>query len=115
MSQTQITEDLIKSLKAEHSSSELHHLELDIDGDLFEVVAKTPSAGEFDRWRANRMGEDPGIKAGANKLLVSSCLVWPEKSVWAAMLGRKPGLADTFAGELAEVSGIARGARRKKL
>lgn len=115
MSQTQVTEELIKQLKAEHTSAELHHLDLDIDGETFELVAKTPSPGEFDRWRANRTSEDPGVKAGANKLLVASCLVWPEKNAWVAMLQRKPGLADTFAGELAEVSGIARGARRKKL
>lgn len=115
MSTTKVTENLITELKAKHHAHELNHCSIELDGELFEIVARTPTSGDYNRFRDQRMSEDPGMKAGANRVLVASSLVWPEPAEWGAMLERKPGLADNFAGELVEAAGAARGARRKKL
>ncbi len=109
-----VTDDLITQLKRANPSVELNHLSMDVGGELFEMIAKTPG-GEYDRWNEQRQSEDPQIKAGRNKVLLASCRVWPEPGEYLEMIARKPGLADSWAGELLEAAGMGRSAKRKKL
>lgn len=115
MTNPTVTDELIKELKTRHPGVELNHLACEIDGETFEIIARTPTPGDYNRWREHRTSEDPALKSAANRLVVASSRMWPSPEEWGEMLARKPGLADTFAGELAEAAGIARGARRKKL
>lgn len=110
-----ITEEQIEKLKTDNPEAELHLLEASIGEDVYEFVIKT-SPAEYDRWRDTRdAADDVRAKKLADRNFVNACRAWPSAEEWAATVKAKPGLASTFAGELAEIHGLLRSTRRKKL
>ena len=110
-----ITDAQMAELKLASGGQALYLIESEIDGDTYQVVVREPGA-EYEAWRDARDQEDatPKSKRIADQNFVTRCLVFPTPEEWNALCGTKRGLASTFAGELAEVSGISRSARRKK-
>ncbi len=78
------------------------------------MVVKSPEL-EFDRWDLERKDDDAGIRMHADRNFVTSVTVYPDRAEVTKILKMLPGLARTFAGELAQMSGISRTATRKKL
>src|ERR1700739_346358 len=91
-SKSAITDELILKLKDAAQGAELNHLQVDLEDDLYEIVAKTPRPGDYKRWRMQRGSDDMAERGGTNALLVASCIVWPARDQWGAMATRKPGL-----------------------
>lgn len=110
-----VTPALIEQLKRDNPDAELNHLSARIDGELFEMIARTPSGGEYDRFREQRSSDEPALKVGASKALLSNVRMWPEPAEYAALIKAKPGLVETFIGEVMEAAGISRAVTRKKL
>ncbi len=102
-----IDDKLIERLKAEHG--EVHLLE----HDGIEVVVKPAVRPEWKRF--NEMRGDPARKVGAAEQLLRDCCVFPDAAGLAAILARKPGLAETFGGECAEISGLTNKVTSRKL
>lgn len=106
----EITAETIEKLKAAHPGvtlEKLVHPTLDAD-----VMARPPTEGEWKHFQAQR--QDDQQKVGANKQLALACIVYPDRDALKKMLAEHPGLADSWAGELVEMAGVARGMRREK-
>ncbi len=111
-----LTEAKITELKTANAGRELHVLELDIGEELHQVVVRPPGI-EYDEWREarDREGATTVSKRLADQNFVNACRVYPSGEEWIALCSSKRGIAGTFAGELAELAGVSRAARRKKL
>jgi hypothetical protein len=106
-----ITEDKIATLKVENPGFELHLLTND-DTEA-QVVVKTPSEGEWRRFRS--MSSDDAQRAMALRALVLGCVVYPTMPEFAAMLDRRPGLAETFGSKLVDIAGVSMATTVRKL
>ena len=98
---------VIEELKAKHGEIyRLEHLG-------HEVVVRLPSSPEWLRFK--EMQADEGRRSKAPAQLVRDTCVFPDAQSLEVMLNKYPGLADTFAGEVAEVAGLSKKAQREKL
>ncbi len=104
-----LNEKTIADLKAEHGDN-LHLLE-----HLGrEVVVKMPDRGAWKRFKGSMANEGPG-RLEATAQFIRDCRVHPSPEELEAMFAELPALADTFAGELAELAGAAKSANHRKL
>src|SRR3954470_3055869 len=98
-----ITDQEIETLKAAYPGDELHLLSNEEHG--AEIVVKVPSDGEWKRYRTT--GTDPAQRPFALRALLLSCIVHPAPAEVSAILGRRPGLVETFGAELLEIAGVS--------
>lgn len=105
----ELTEDQIDELKAKHGDN-LHMIRTD-DDDM--IVAKPPTKGTYDKYKAALFDNQKKTRAG--EFLVRDCLVFPDKQTFAAMLEEKPALAETFSQKLLELAGARESVEAKKL
>jgi len=106
-----ITEEQITKLKEAHPGAELHHIHNEDTG--VDVVVKAPSESEWKRFRS--MQSDPEQRAHAIGVLFRACLVHPAAQEFAPIIAAKPGLVETFGGDLVDIAGVSRANTRKKL
>jgi hypothetical protein len=106
-----ITEEKLAEIKAANAGVTLHLLTNSDTDD--QIVCRGPSDGEYKRYRAASGGALERI--AAQKALVQACLVFPPAEEWAALLAEKPGLAETFTGELMQIGGVSATASHRKL
>jgi len=102
-----IDEATLQKLKAEHGDG-LYLLEA---GD-YSIVARAPGRQIWKKFRATLTTDR---KAESLELLVRDCLVHPAGAEFEAMLEERPGLAETFGNELADIAGAGDEAERRKL
>ncbi len=103
----EISKDVLEKLKSEHGSL----TELSVDNDA--VVVRLPSRGEWKKFRATIA--DDRKRGDAAEQLLRSCIVFPDETAIEKMLDVRPGLAETFAGELVELAGAKKGVEKKAL
>jgi hypothetical protein len=102
-----IDPSIIEDLKQKHG--EIHHLShAGVD-----VVVKAPGRAEWKRFRA--LMADEKRRADSLETLLRDCIVHPDRSELDGILGRRPGLAETFGGKLVEIAGLSEGAEGKAL
>jgi hypothetical protein len=106
-----ITEAQIEKHRAANPGRELHVIRND-DHDL-EILVKAPDDGEWKRFRS--MQADDAQKYLAPRALVMGSILEPSATEFTAMLATRPGLAETFAGELIEIAGVSRANTRRKV
>lgn len=97
----------LQKLKVEHGNG-LYLLEA---GD-HAIVARAPGRAVWKKFRATLTTDR---KADALELLVRDCVVHPTGAEFEAMLDERPGLAETFGNELADIAGAGDEAERQKL
>jgi hypothetical protein len=107
-----ITEEQLAKTKAEHPGVELHLLSNPDTDD--QIICKGPNEGEWKRFK-EKSGTTVPEQLAAARTLVVSCLVYPSKEDFVALVQQRPGLPETFAGELTEIAGISRKATHRKL
>lgn len=76
-----------------------------------EVVVRPPNRSEWRRFK--RALTDDSKKADAAEQLLSDCCVLPSKDELAAMLERRPGLAEIFGGKVMLLAVGEEGAQEK--
>lgn len=91
----------IDELKAKHGG-DLHLLR----NDGIEVVAKRPGKPQYRRWR--QATSDEKRRQDAAETLVRDCIVHPDQEALTTIFDVRPGLIDTFCGELLELAGTAK-------
>lgn len=106
-----ITDADLARIKAEHPDHELHLLSNAEMG--VEVVVKAPGHAEWKVFRTSQ--SDDLKKPTALRDLLLCCIVEPPAQAFMAVLGHRPGLAETFGAELLEIGGLSRDTIRRKL
>lgn len=96
----ELTKQVIEKLEAEHGAI------LPVKAKSGAAAFRVPTPEEWQRF-VDELA-DPEMKPRALKGLVFSCRVWPEDGEFAALIGRRPGLVQSFGGELTEFAGIER-------
>lgn len=104
-----ITDDEIARAKSASPGADLRLLSSGGD----EVICKVPPRAEWKRFRS--MILDPAQRPAALETLVMGCLVHPGPAELAAMLERRPALAEVFGEKLAAAAGLGAEATEKKL
>ena len=66
---------------------------------------RVPSRAVWKRYRAEASSADPSVKSAAFGPLVFASCVYPSEAELEAMLDRRPGLLETFGGELIDHAG----------
>jgi hypothetical protein len=97
----------IEDLKAKHG--EVHQL----SHAGVEVIVRTPGRAQWKRFRA--LTADEKRRPDALETLLRDCLLYPSLSDLDAILDRRPGLAETFGGQLVELAGLSGEAEKKDL
>lgn len=98
---------LIEELKAKHG--EIHELTLE-DAT---VIVKVPSEVEWKRFMGQQGEKEKRVESMRG--LFWSCAVWPDKAAVESMVAHRPGLVESFAGEICEIAGLSGAVTRKKL
>lgn len=113
---SELTDEIKTQLREKHAGKTLHVLEAEVDGQTITLVV-LESPAEYEAWRDARDLEDatPKSKRGADYAFVNACRVFPSGEEFIALHRAKPGLASSFAGDLAQIMGVTRQVRRKKL
>ena len=78
-----------------------------------EAVARPPTEAEWRIFRQKQEAKAEGDAPG--DFLVEACIVWPDKDGRAAAFKKRPAMREVWAGELTEIAGATRLARRSKL
>jgi hypothetical protein len=107
-----IDDTKLAEIKAHNPDVTLHVLTNPDTDD--QIVCKGPPDGEYKRFKATA-GGSALERIAACRAMVMACLVYPPPEEWAALLAEKPGLAETFAGELNEIMGVSQRATHRKL
>lgn len=102
-------DQLIADLKAKYPDAELHV----IGNEFGRVVVRGPSEEEWARFTDEYV--DPSLRRVATRTLLNACVVYPDAKAFQAMIAKRPGLANTFGNELAEIGGLKAVTERKKL
>jgi hypothetical protein len=101
-------------VKAANGGGELLVVETEHEG--AEVAAfKLPEAKDWAAYIAARADSNPAISTGAAKPLVWTCCVYPDKPVYEQMIAKRPGLVQTYVGELGEFAGANSAKKVRKL
>ena len=66
---------------------------------------RVPSRAAWKRYRAEASSQDPSVKSAAFGPLVFSSCVYPSGAELEAMIERRPGLLETFGGDLIDHAG----------
>lgn len=102
--------ELVDDLKKQHGVTRIHVFTSDT-GET--VYLRTPTVGNWRRFRSQMT--NPAKRDEAGEVLLRGCLLSPSKEVFDGWLEERPGLLDTFASELAEVSGLSKDVEKKVL
>ena len=107
-----ITDEILNGLRAKNPGVQLEQLLHPTIANA-EVIARPATEDEWGQFR--QMQGDEAQKVFANRMLVDSCVVYPPGPELKAIISKYPGLVESWSGEIAEISGISRSMRRKKL
>jgi hypothetical protein len=110
--ESRVTEAQADQLKAAHPGVELHVLDGAPVTDN-EIVVRPPTQGEWHIYKSHAL--DPEKRPGAARFLVTTCAVFPDKETLKSILDARPGLADSWSGEIQEIAGVLKGDHRRKL
>lgn len=105
-----MTDEQVAELKKKHPGAKLVLLTHPQGG---EVVVRSPSAFDYQKWKDRKADDAQRVNAGT--LLFHDCAVWPEGPELAALTQRLPALPDRLAGELLEIAGAAERVEKKEL
>ena len=83
-------------------------LEIDVLGDVFDVVVRTPSRQEWKAFKALRANSDENKAAAANEQLLLNCTMFPDPKTndYNALFDRYPGVIDTLWTQVAQMAGM---------
>jgi hypothetical protein len=103
----------IEDLKAKHPGTELHKL----GGTDELVIVKCPPGPIWDAMQDKVLDSNSTVaqKRAAAHNLVISCVVHPSREQLAELFEKKPGLLQTFMGQLSEIAGVNNQAKSEKL
>ena len=91
----------------------LRIVETDLDG--AEVAAfRVPESAAWSRFRIEH-DSGPAAKVAAIRVLVFANAVYPEKEVFESMVASRPGLVETYYGEVMEHAGANRAKKVRDL
>ena len=103
------TDEQIKALKAQHKDVHLHAVAACDE----EFIVRSPTR---DEWHAFKTAaQDPARKRVAPENFAKACAVSPDAAALDSLFETMPGLAETLAGELAEIAGVDQKASHRKL
>jgi len=106
-----LTDEHVAKLKEANPGAELSTLTLEDLG--IDAVVKTPSEGEWKRFRA--MSSDDAQRSSALRTLVFACVVFPASAEFAALVARKPGIVESLGNKLVEIAGVSMAVTVRKL
>jgi hypothetical protein len=104
-----LDEKQIAALKAKHGVDELHVL----SASGVRVIVKAPTRDVWMRFKD--LAADAKRRRVAFEYLLTACAVHPEGEGVAAILDKKPALAESFGAKLCEMAGLEEEARAEKL
>lgn len=107
-----ITQEQLDEIKAANAGLDLHVIENPITGD--QLVCKSPGV-EWTRYMAEQEGKPYPARLTAGKVCITMCAVHPPRADVERMLAERPGLVQTFIGELGEIAGATNKASHRKL
>jgi hypothetical protein len=106
-----ITDEILNGLRAKNPGVQLEQLiHPTIEADVVARPASEDVWGQFQQ-----MATDAAQKVFANRMLVDTCVVYPAPAELKALIAKHPAIVDVWSGEIAEMAGISRTMRRKKL
>lgn len=106
-----ITKEIFDKVKAANPDV-ADTLEVLSHPDGFEIIVKAPPEVVYQRFTNER--SDPTTRHVGFRNFVVACTVYPDNTELLPLLKSRPGLCDSFAGELAEMAGVSRAVQRKK-
>lgn len=68
---------------------------------------RVPKPAEWQRYREDVMSPEARVKLNAYRTLVLACCIYPPRPEFQSMVAARPGLVETFSGELVEHAGVA--------
>lgn len=77
------------------------------------VLVKIPDEPIFQRFRDD--GANDARRSTATKRMLEACVLWPDKSEYAAMIAKQPGLVESFGNKLGTLAGLSSDVETKKL
>lgn len=104
-----IDEKTIDEVKAANPGVELHLLTHEDEQAIFRV----PDDGVWTRYWKELVDED--TRAQAHTTLVMGSVVYPAPVEFRKVLGRRPGLVQTFGARIAKLAGATKEAQSRKL
>jgi hypothetical protein len=105
--------NLIEAAKAANPTADLRLIKIEGDEGTTEVIVKIPNDGEWKRFRT--MQADDEQAPGAVRTLVLASVVVPEPQEFAALLARRPGIAESVARPLIKLAGVSAAASVEKV
>jgi hypothetical protein len=115
----QITDDVVRDLKAKHAGTELIKIRTPSpDGDdekAIEVVVRCPTDAEWKMVRTMAADPEPVKKVESSRVLVNACVLYPSGQALLDLIRSRPALVDVWGGEISELAGAIKGSTRSKL
>ena len=113
MTDEEIKEKLLEA-KTANGGGEILVVETEHEG--AEVAAfKLPEPKDWAAYIAARADSNPSVSTGAAKPLLWACCVYPAKAAYEQMIAKRPGLVQTYIGELQEFAGANSAKKVRKL
>jgi hypothetical protein len=106
-----IDKDQLDRLRAEHGKR-IVHLKRTIEDEEIEAVFRRPTPLEYKRCLAE--SQDDEVKGQAFDKLCATCVLFPERDAFAAVLVDFPGLAHAFGNALLTSVGLGKAEVVKK-
>jgi hypothetical protein len=103
------TDEQIAALKAANKEVQLHLVSA-CDEDF---IVRAPNRTEWQSFKA--AAQDPARKRVAPENFAKACAISPDASALDTLFETMPGLAETMAGELAEIAGVDQKASHRRL
>ncbi len=77
------------------------------------IIVKIPDEAIFQRFRDD--GSNDARRSTATKRMLEACVLWPDKSGFASMIAKQPGLVETWGNKLGTLAGLSADVETKKL
>ena len=80
-----------------------------------QIIVRPATTAEYKRFKAMVMSSDPNVKIASYESLLLDTVMIPDRTGLMVILGRRPGLVDTFGQAVSKLSGIAAEIEAKKV
>jgi hypothetical protein len=87
----------------------------DDEGEGPTIALRRPNSAEWSRFRSEQSSKDPRVVANALQPLVVSCVIYPTRETFLAMVERQPALIENIGNELVVYAGLEKAKKVRRL
>jgi len=87
----------------------------DDDGEGPTIAMRRPNSAEWARFRSEQSSKDPRVVANALQPLVVSCVFYPSRAIFLAMVEKQPALIENLGNDLVIYAGLEKAKKVRRL